>query len=74
MQPATSALIAYLSNVAAIVILSIAAAVIITRFDGTDAQLAKLVAAIGFLAAAVNGLTGVMGTFRPKVPSDQESS
>lgn len=60
------ALIAYLATLAAIVTLTIAAAIVCVAFDGGENGLAKIVAALGFIAAAVTGLIGVIGTFRPK--------
>ena len=60
------ALVAYLSTIGAIVLLSIGAAIVCVLFDGTPDELAKLVVALGFIGAAVTGLIGIAGTFRPK--------
>ena len=62
----TQALIAYLVTIGAIVFLSLGAAIVCILFDGTADQLAKLVVALGFIGAAVTGLIGIAGTFRPK--------
>jgi multisubunit Na+/H+ antiporter MnhC subunit len=59
-------LFAYLATLAAIVVLSLAAAIVCVLFDGSAADLAKVVVALGFIGAAVTGLIGVLGTFRPK--------
>lgn len=61
-----SALIAYLATLGSIVSLALAAAIICMVFDGTEAQLAKVIAALAFIGGAITGLIGVIGTFRPK--------
>lgn len=61
-----SALIAYLATLGSIVALALAAAIICMVFDGTEAQLAKVIAALAFIGGAITGLIGVIGTFRPK--------
>jgi len=61
-----SALIAYLATLGAIVGLALAAAIVCMVFDGTEAQLAKVIAALAFIGGAITGLIGVIGTFRPK--------
>lgn len=60
------AMICYLATLGAIVGLALAAALICMVFDGTEAQLAKVIAALAFIGGAITGLIGVIGTFRPK--------
>lgn len=69
MNANNQALIAYLSTLGAIVLLTIAAAAIVmlANFD-SEQTLAKVIAALAFISAAVTGLIGVIGTFRPKGP------
>ncbi|EQA97269.1 hypothetical protein [Sphingobium sp. HDIP04] len=57
--------IAYLATLAAIVIMSIVAAVICVSVE-PDTHLAQIVAALGFISAAVTGLIGVIGTFKAR--------
>lgn len=64
------AMICYLATLGAIVGLALAAAIMCLSFDGTDAQLAKLIASLAFIGAASTGLIGVIGTFRPKGDSN----
>lgn len=59
--------VAYLATLAAIVIMTIAAALICVFVDA-EKHLAQIVAALGFIGAAVTGLIGVIGTFRPRQP------
>lgn len=65
MTEARASLIAYLSTLAAIVVMTLAAAGICLHIDDTT-HLAQIVAALAFIGAAVTGLIGVIGTFRPK--------
>ena len=58
------ALIAYLATLGAIVVLVLSAALVCLQYDGDN--LPQIVAALGFIGAAVTGLIGVIGTFRPK--------
>ncbi|KQM60050.1 MULTISPECIES: hypothetical protein [unclassified Sphingomonas] len=60
-QPVT----AYLATLAAIVVLTLTAAIVCVTVDA-ETKLAQIVAALGFISAAVTGLIGVIGTFRPK--------
>ena len=61
------ALLAYLATLLAIVLLTLAAAFMVVAADlETERGLAKLIGALGFIGAAVTGLIGVIGTFRPK--------
>ena len=60
------ALVAYLATLGAIVVLSLGAALVCVLFDGWVDMLGKLAVALGFIGAAVTGLIGVLGTFRPK--------
>lgn len=62
-------MVAYLATLAAIVVLTVAAAIICVSFDGSDEQLSKAIAALGFIGASTTGLIGVIGTFRPKGPA-----
>ncbi|SFR86335.1 hypothetical protein [Sphingomonas jatrophae] len=66
MNQERQALIAYLATLASIVALTVGAVVICMSFDGSEAQLAKVIAALAFLGGATTGLIGVIGTFRPK--------
>jgi hypothetical protein len=65
MSEARLSLIAYLSTVGAIVVMTLAAAAICVMVN-PDNHLPQIVAALGFIGAAVTGLIGVIGTFRPK--------
>lgn len=69
MNPDNHLLYAYVATLTAIVVLAIGGAVVCTTFDGTDAQLAKVIAALAFIGGAITGLIGVIGTFRPRSPS-----
>lgn len=59
-------LIAYLATLCGIVVLTMAAVVICMSFNGSEGQLAKVIAALAFIGAATTGLIGVIGTFRPR--------
>lgn len=61
--------IAYLATLSAIVIMSIVAAVICVTIE-PDTHLAQIVAALGFISAAVTGLIGVIGTFKARDTSE----
>lgn len=65
MSSSQHSLVAYLATLAAIVVLPLAAAIIVLTVD-PEQRLAQIVAALGFISAAVTGLIGVIGTFRPK--------
>lgn len=56
---------AYLATLVAIVVLTLTAAIVCVTVDA-ETKLAQIVAALGFISAAVTGLIGVIGTFRPK--------
>lgn len=56
---------AYLATLGAIVILVLAAVWVCVTVDA-ETHLAQIVAALGFIGAAISGLIGVIGTFRPK--------
>ena len=58
-------LTAFLATLGSIVFLSLAAAVAVLLSERTDD---KVVAALGFISAAVTGLIGLIGTFRPQQP------
>lgn len=62
-------ILAYLATLAAIVILSLAAAIVCVKIE-PDTHLPQIIAALGFISAAVTGLIGVIGTFRPKAQPD----
>lgn len=61
--------IAYLATLSAIVIMSIVAAIICIVVE-PDTHLAQIVAALGFIGAAVTGLIGVIGTFKARDNSE----
>lgn len=71
---AREALLAYIATLLAIVVLTLGAVIICMSFDGTDGQLAKVIAALAFIGAATTGLIGVIGTFRPKGPPTASTS
>lgn len=64
MNEAMHSLIAYMATLFSIVLLVVLAAIICLQYDGHN--LAQIVAALGFISAAVTGLIGVIGTFRPR--------
>lgn len=68
MRAPQEALTAYLATLAAIVLLSVggALAVALTPVERLD----EVLAALGFIAGAITGLVGVIGTFRPKARDD----
>ena len=57
--------LSYLATLAAIVIMTIVAAVICVVVE-PDTHLPQIVAALGFIGAAVTGLIGVIGTFKAR--------
>lgn len=61
--------IAYLATLSAIVVMSIVAAIICVTIK-PDTHLAQIVAALGFISAAVTGLIGVIGTFKARDNSE----
>lgn len=62
-------IIAYLATLAAIVTLSIVAAMVCIFGDFADeVGIARVIGALSFISAAITGLIGVIGTFRPKGP------
>ncbi len=63
----TLAAACFLSTLLAIVVLAIAGAIVaITGDYRTEVGVAKVLGALGFITAAITGLVGVIGTFRPK--------
>lgn len=69
------ALLAYIATLIAIVLLTLAAAIMVEAADlKTERGIAKLIGALGFIASAVTGLIGVIGTFRPKGNEGGEQS
>lgn len=58
-------LTAYLATLAAIVTLCLSAAVVCLAVKA-ETHLAQIVAALGFISAAMTGLIGVLGTFKPR--------
>lgn len=74
LKSAQEALVAYLATLAAIVLLTgMAVAAILFAPLPSGEDIARLATAIGFVAAAVTGLVGVIGTFRPKGAPDSDS-
>lgn len=63
------ALTAFLALVAAIVVLSAAGALAVALAPAD--RIDQVLAALGFIAAAVTGLVGVMGTFRPRARDEK---
>jgi hypothetical protein len=63
------ALTAFLALVGAIVVLSAAGALAVA-FAPSD-RIDQVLGALGFIAAAVTGLVGVMGTFRPRARDEK---
>ena len=61
--------VAYLATLFAIVLMSIVAAIICVTIE-PDTHLAQIVAALGFISAAVTGLIGVIGTFKARDNSE----
>ncbi|MCT8000550.1 hypothetical protein NZL82_01520 [Sphingomonas sanguinis] len=72
MKPSVQPVVAYLSTLAAIVVLTITAAVVCVLVPAES--LTKVEVALGFVGAAVTGLIGVIGTFRPKASGPSEVS
>lgn len=64
LKSAQEALMAYLATLTAIVLLTGMAVVAVMSADDADGE--RLGIGLGFIAAAVTGLVGVIGTFRPK--------
>lgn len=73
MKPSVQPVVAYLATLASIVVLSITAAIVCIAVE-PDTHLAQIVAALSFISAAVTGLIGVIGTFRPKATGPSEVS
>lgn len=70
-NPNFLATIAYLSTLLAIVILAIVGATVCVLGDyGSEVNIAKVIGAMAFIGSAIAGLTGVIGTFRPKGETD----
>lgn len=68
-------MIAYLSTLAAIVILSLAGALVcVFGAYNSEVNLARVVGALSFIGGAITGLIGVIGTFRPKGDSASVST
>lgn len=68
-QAEQHAIIAYLATLVAIVVLAVVGALtcVFGSFD-SEVNLGRVIGALGFIGAAVTGLIGVIGTFRPKGP------
>lgn len=67
MRSVQEALLAYLATLFTIVLLTLSAAIIVMFADlKNEAGMARIIGALGFIGAAVTGLIGVIGTFRPK--------
>lgn len=57
----------YLATLLAITVLTATGAIIVVTGDyQTEVNVAKIIGAISFIGAAITGLVGVIGTFRPK--------
>lgn len=67
-------LIAFLATLLAIVVLSIAGALVVMSLPNTltDIQIAKAKEALGFIGLAITGLATLIGTFRPQQRKDEE--
>lgn len=67
--------IAYLATLLAIVALALAgAAVCIWGNANSEVNLARILGGLGFIGAAIAGLTGVIGTFKAtNVPTTQQN-
>lgn len=72
MRPSIQPVVAYLATLASIVVLTITAAVVVVLVP--TESLKNVEAALSFVAAAVTGLIGVIGTFRPKASGPSEVS
>jgi len=61
------ATLAYLATLVAIVLLAAFGALVCVLGNyGSEANIAKVIGALAFIGSAIAGLTGVIGTFRPK--------
>ena len=61
------AAICFLATLLAIVLLAMTGALVLVFGDyQNEVNVAKVVGALSFIAAAITGLVGVIGTFRPK--------
>ena len=61
------ATICFLATLLAIVLLAMTGALVLVFGDyQNEVNVAKVVGALSFIAAAITGLVGVIGTFRPK--------
>ena len=59
--------VAYLATLLAIVLLAIVGALVCVLGDyGSEVNMAKVIGSLAFIGSAIAGLTGVIGTFRPK--------
>lgn len=79
MKGPQEAMVAYLATLATITMLTLAAALIVMLSpvrDGADGEtdLARIIGALAFIGAAVTGLIGVIGTFRPRGRNEQAPS
>jgi len=71
MRASVQPVVAYLATLIAIVVLSLAAAIVCIVIS-PDTHLPQIIAALGFINSAVTGLIGVIGTFRPKAPTGRK--
>lgn len=68
---------AYLATLGTIALLTMAAALIVMfapvrQGEVGETDLARIIGALAFIGAAVTGLIGVIGTFRPKGRNEAE--
>lgn len=68
-QERQEALTAFLALVGAITVLATAGAIAVAL--APEDRIDRVLAALGFIGAAVTGLVGVMGTFRPRARGEQ---
>jgi hypothetical protein len=76
MKAPQEAMVAYLATLATIGVLTIAAVLTVifapVREGGEgETDLARIIGALAFIGAAVTGLIGVIGTFRPKARDEE---
>lgn len=68
-QVRQEALTAFLALVGAITVLAAAGAIAVAL--APEDRIDRVLAALGFIGAAVTGLVGVMGTFRPRARGEK---
>lgn len=75
MKAPQEAMVAYLATLGTITVLTIAGAAVVILApvrpgEVGETDLARIIGALAFIGAAVTGLIGVIGTFRPKARDD----